>query len=248
MNPLLDSPRPIPIVQEPHPRHSSEPEWNGRDTHAEQARGLRAENLNRVMNVVLAGIGLLLASPIMLLFAVLVRVTSRGPIFYTQARVGLDRRRARHGSSMYDKRTRDLGGRPFMILKFRTMRTGAETTGAVWAVKKDTRVTPIGRVMRKYRVDELPQLVNVITGHMSLVGPRPLPVRDVQGFSEDWQRRRFSVLPGITCLWQMSGRSNISFQRWMEMDLEYIDRWSLWLDLSILARTMPAVLKRQGAY
>ncbi len=83
---------------------------------------------------------------------------------------------------------------------------------------------------------------------MSLVGPRPLPLRDVQGFNEDWQRRRFSVLPGITCLWQMSGRSNISFERWMEMDLEYIDRWSLWLDLSILARTMPAVLKRQGAY
>lgn len=179
-------------------------------------------------------------APVFVVIALAILADSRGPALFCQTRVGLNKR-------------------PFTLYKFRTMVQGAERAqdqlaalneagGPVFKMREDPRLTPLGQWLRRTSLDELPQLVNVITGHMSLVGPRPLPVRDVQGFSEDWQRRRFSVLPGITCLWQMSGRSNISFQRWMEMDLEYIDRWSLWLDLSILARTIPAVLKRQGAY
>jgi lipopolysaccharide/colanic/teichoic acid biosynthesis glycosyltransferase len=253
LNPVLDSPRPIPIVQEPHPRHSSNPERNGRDRHAEQARGLRTEKLTRVMNVVLAGIGLLLASPIIFVFAVLVRVTSRGPIFYTQARVGLDRRRARHGSSMYDKRTRDLGGRPFMILKFRTMRTGAETTGAVWAVKRDTRVTPIGRVMRKYRVDELPQLVNVIRGDMNIVGPRPerpsIFSRLCDDIAEYPLRQR--ARPGITGLAQVNQAYDTSIddvRTKVRYDLQYIEHQGVTEDLRIMARTVPVMIFRKGGW
>jgi lipopolysaccharide/colanic/teichoic acid biosynthesis glycosyltransferase len=105
----------------------------------------------------------------------------------------------------------------------------------------------VGRFLRKTSIDELPQLINVLKGDMSLVGPRPLPVRDYEGFNEDWQRRRFSVRPGITCLWQVSGRSSIPFEQWMELDLQYIDKWSLWLDLRILIQTIPAVLKGEGA-
>ena len=122
-----------------------------------------------------------------------------------------------------------------------------EVSGPVFKITKDPRITPLGRFLRKTSIDELPQLINVLKGDMSLVGPRPLPVRDYEGFNEDWQRRRFSVRPGITCLWQVSGRSSISFDRWMELDLQYIDKWSLWLDLQILLQTIPAVLKGSGA-
>jgi len=178
--------------------------------------------------------------PAFLAIVVVIRATSPGPAVFRQTRIGLNKR-------------------PFTLYKFRTMVMNAERTqsqfeafnessGPVFKMREDPRVTPFGRWLRRTSLDELPQLFNVIQGNMSLVGPRPLPVCDVQGFNEDWQRRRFSVLPGITCLWQMSGRSNISFERWMEMDLEYIDQWSLWLDFSILMKTMPAVLKREGAY
>jgi lipopolysaccharide/colanic/teichoic acid biosynthesis glycosyltransferase len=122
-----------------------------------------------------------------------------------------------------------------------------EVSGPVFKIKNDPRITPIGSFLRKTSLDELPQLFNVLIGNMSLVGPRPLPIRDYEGFNEDWQRRRFSVKPGITCLWQVRGRSSIPFQKWMELDLEYIDRWSLWLDFQILMQTVSAVLRGSGA-
>jgi lipopolysaccharide/colanic/teichoic acid biosynthesis glycosyltransferase len=122
-----------------------------------------------------------------------------------------------------------------------------EVTGPVFKIKNDPRITPLGRFLRKTSIDELPQLFNVLKGDMSLVGPRPLPIRDYEGFNEDWQRRRFSVRPGITCLWQIGGRSSISFEKWMELDLQYIDKWSLKLDLEILVKTIPAVLRGSGA-
>jgi lipopolysaccharide/colanic/teichoic acid biosynthesis glycosyltransferase len=144
------------------------------------------------------------------------------------------------------------------VYKFRTMGQDAEkkiaeleclneVSGPVFKIKNDPRITPIGQFLRKTSIDELPQLFNVLKGDMSLVGPRPLPVRDYEGFDEDWHRRRFSVRPGITCLWQINGRSNVSFDHWMEMDMEYIDRWSLALDFKILLETIPAVLKGSGA-
>lgn len=151
-----------------------------------------------------------------------------------------------------------MNKRKFKIYKFRTMIPNAERIqeelvhlnemqGPVFKIKNDPRVTPIGRVLRKTSIDELPQLFNVLKGDMSLVGPRAMSVRDYRLFNEDWQRRRFSVPPGITCLWQVNGRNLIPFEQWMELDMQYIDKWSLWLDLKILARTIPAVLRGSGA-
>jgi lipopolysaccharide/colanic/teichoic acid biosynthesis glycosyltransferase len=145
------------------------------------------------------------------------------------------------------------------MYKFRTMVADAEqqlrnlehlneASGPVFKLRNDPRITPFGRLLRKTSLDELPQLINVLRGEMSLVGPRPLPVRDYEGFNEDWQRRRFSVRPGLTCLWQIAGRSSIPFEKWMQLDLQYIDRWSFWLDLQILMRTIPAVIRGLGAF
>ncbi len=195
--------------------------------------------IKRVIDVVGSAILLVLLSPVLLLAAALIKLTSPGPVMFIQQRLGLNKRH-------------------FGIYKFRTMVVDAEmrmkeiehlneVTGPVFKIKNDPRITPIGRFLRKTSIDELPQLLNVFKGDMSLVGPRPLPIRDYEGFSEDWQRRRFSIRPGITCLWQIGGRSSISFERWMELDLEYIDKWSLWLDLEILLKTIPAVLKGSGA-
>ncbi|HKN73649.1 MAG TPA: sugar transferase [Candidatus Acidoferrum sp.] len=193
----------------------------------------------RALDVIgsLALLGLLL--PLFAAVAILIKITSNGPVFFLQERVGLNKRR-------------------FLIYKFRTMVPEAEkmigaleklneASGPVFKIKKDPRVTAIGKWLRRASIDELPQLVSVLRGDMSLVGPRPLPVRDYEGFDEDWQRRRFSTRPGITCLWQVQGRSAIGFDQWMKLDMQYLDEWSLWLDLKILARTIPAVLKGSGA-
>jgi exopolysaccharide biosynthesis polyprenyl glycosylphosphotransferase len=193
-----------------------------------------------LMDILGAFFLLLLVSPVMLAVAVLIRLTSNGPAMFTQQRSGLN-------------------GAPFKIYKFRTMMTNAEQfkhelaamnemTGPVFKITNDPRVTPIGKFLRKWSLDELPQLFNVLRGEMSLVGPRPLPVDEVKRFNDLAHRRRLSVKPGLTCLWQVSGRNKISdFKEWVRLDLEYIDNWSIWLDLQILLRTIPAVLTTSGA-
>jgi lipopolysaccharide/colanic/teichoic acid biosynthesis glycosyltransferase len=151
-----------------------------------------------------------------------------------------------------------LNKRRFRMYKFRTMFCDAEkkqcelesvneADGPVFKIKNDPRLTRLGKYLRNASIDELPQLLNVLTGDMSLVGPRPLPIRDYRGFDQDRVRRRFSVRPGITCLWQVNGRSSISFKEWMELDLHYIDHWSFWLDVKLIAKTIPAVLRGVGA-
>jgi exopolysaccharide biosynthesis polyprenyl glycosylphosphotransferase len=181
----------------------------------------------------------LLAVP-MLVVALLVKLTSPGPIFFRQQRSGLN-------------------GRPFVLYKFRTMVTNAEQMkhelaamnemeGPVFKVTNDPRITPIGKWLRKFSIDEWPQLYNVMRGEMSLVGPRPLPVDEVKRFNDLAHRRRLSVKPGLTCLWQISGRNQVKdFRDWVRLDLEYIDNWSLWLDFQILWRTLPVVLAGTGA-
>lgn len=196
----------------------------------------------RAIDIAVSLTAIILLSPVMLLTALLVKLTSPGPIFFVQKRLGLNKRM-------------------FHIYKFRTMVMDAEArlkeiehqneaNGPVFKIKKDPRITMIGALLRKTSIDELPQLFNVLKGEMSLVGPRPLQVRDYELFETycgDWQRKRFSVRPGITCLWQIKGRSSTTFEKWMELDLQYIRTWSLWLDLEILAKTVPAVLRGSGA-
>ena len=195
--------------------------------------------VKRIQDFAISFTLLILLSPLFLLISILIKLTSNGPVFFLQERVGLNKRR-------------------FKIFKFRTMIPNAEKmmaelealnelSGPVFKIKNDPRLTPLGRFLRRSSLDELPQLLNVLLGDMSLVGPRPMAIRDFEGFSEDWQRRRFSVPPGITCLWQINGRNSVPFQQWMEMDMQYIAEWSLWLDLKILARTIPAVWKGTGA-
>jgi len=183
---------------------------------------------------------LLLLSVPLIIVAIIIKCTSKGPILFKQQRAGLN-------------------GQPFMIYKFRTMVTNAEQlkdelerlnemSGPVFKVTKDPRITQFGRFLRKFSIDEFPQLFNVVRGEMSLVGPRPLPTYEVRRFDDLSYRRRLSVKPGITCLWQVSGRNNVNdFKDWVRLDLEYIDNWSLWLDLKILMRTLPAVLSGAGA-
>jgi exopolysaccharide biosynthesis polyprenyl glycosylphosphotransferase len=172
--------------------------------------------------------------------AILVKFTSPGPVFFKQQRAGLN-------------------GRPFTMYKFRTMVTNAEQlkqelaqlnemSGPVFKLTNDPRITPIGRWLRKFSLDEFPQLINVLKGEMSLVGPRPLPVDEVARFDDLAHRRRLSVKPGLTCLWQVSGRNNVrDFRDWVRLDLQYIDHWSLWLDLRILIKTIPVVIMGRGA-
>ena len=188
----------------------------------------------------LAGSLLVVATaPIMMAAALAVRLTSPGPVLFVQQRYGCNRKR-------------------FPMFKFRSMVADAEArqasleseneaTGPVFKLKRDPRITAVGAFLRKTSIDELPQLFNVLRGEMSLVGPRPLPLRDVSRFEEAWLLRRFSVRPGLTCLWQVRGRSNTSFDHWMKLDLDYIDHWSLTLDIKILLLTIPAVLRGSGA-
>lgn len=195
--------------------------------------------MKRVVDLIASSVLLVALAPLFLATAMLVLAESPGPILFSQERLGLNKRR-------------------FRMYKFRTMVADAErkqaeleslneADGPVFKIKNDPRITRIGKILRKFSIDELPQLVNVLRGDMSLVGPRPLPVRDYEGFEQDWQRRRFSVRPGLTCLWQINGRSGVSFQHWMDLDLRYIDDWSLWLDLEILVKTIPAILRGTGA-
>jgi lipopolysaccharide/colanic/teichoic acid biosynthesis glycosyltransferase len=240
----LETVRPIPVVREPEVRKQS--------TARTLPTRTRSEKLDRAVNISLASIGLVLAAPLMLVFAVLVKLTSPGPIFYAQARVGLDRRRT-GASGVYDRRTRDLGGRPFMILKFRTMRTGAEKNGAVWAARRDARVTSVGRVMRKYRIDEIPQLVNVIRGEMNIVGPRPerpsIFSRLCDDIAEYPLRQR--ARPGITGWAQVNQAYDTSIddvRTKVRYDLEYIERQGVGEDLMIMARTVPVMIFRKGGW
>jgi exopolysaccharide biosynthesis polyprenyl glycosylphosphotransferase len=179
-----------------------------------------------------------LFSPLFLFITFLIRLDSPGSVLYRQVRCGLN-------------------GRRFFLYKFRSMFESAEEdkrelmrfnmmNGPVFKMKNDPRITRVGRLLRKTSLDELPQLFNVLRGNMSLVGPRPLPVEEVEKF-KGWEKRRLSMKPGITGLWQVSGRNQIDFQDWVKLDLEYIDNWSLWLDFKILLKTIPAVLLGKGA-
>jgi exopolysaccharide biosynthesis polyprenyl glycosylphosphotransferase len=203
------------------------------------SRELWPRTVKRMIDIAMASTALVLVFPVLMITAIAIKLTSPGPVLFLQERVGLNKRR-------------------FKMFKFRTMVQGAESlmadlekqneaTGPVFKMKNDPRITPIGKFLRRSSIDELPQLLNVLKGDMSLVGPRPLPIRDYEGFNEDWQRRRFSVMPGMTCLWQVGGRSGISFNQWMMLDLRYMDEWSLWLDLKILALTVGAVVRGVGA-
>ena len=183
---------------------------------------------------------LILFSPVFIAAALAIKLSSRGPVLFRQQRCGLN-------------------GQPFTMLKFRSMVTDAEQRkheleclnemdGPVFKVTNDPRITRVGRILRKFSIDEFPQLFNVLRGEMSLVGPRPLPVDEVKRFDDPAHRRRLSVKPGLTCLWQVSGRNNVNnFREWVRLDLEYIDNWSFWLDLKILWRTIPVVLAGTGA-
>ena len=193
-----------------------------------------------ILDRVGASLAILVLSPLMLMVATLIKLSSKGPVFFNQERCGLN-------------------GRRFMLYKFRTMQEGAEkmlddvkaTSGnesrVVFKLKDDPRVTRVGRVLRRFSLDELPQLLNVLKGEMSLVGPRPPIASEVEKY-ERWQRRRLSMKPGLTCIWQVSGRNEVDFEKWMSLDLQYIDNWSLTLDAKILLKTVPAVLSGKGAY
>jgi len=194
--------------------------------------------LKRALDVALSSLVLLLALPVLSAVALLIKLTEGGAVFFRQRRCGLH-------------------GRPFTLYKFRTMVADAEQRrsdvahlnemdGPVFKARNDPRVTPLGRLLRRFSLDELPQLWNVLRGDMSLVGPRP-PIPEEVAAYERWQRRRLAMKPGLTCLWQISGRNELDFERWMALDLQYIDHWSPWLDLKILAKTLPVVLSGRGA-
>jgi lipopolysaccharide/colanic/teichoic acid biosynthesis glycosyltransferase len=195
--------------------------------------------LKRTIDIGLVCLGLPLILPLMAAAALVIKLDSPGPVFFVQERVGLNKRR-------------------FRMLKFRTMREGSErlqgelealnqADGPMFKIFGDPRITRVGRVLRRTSLDELPQVVNVIQGVMSLVGPRPMSLRDANLLGHGIERKRFSIKPGITGLWQVSGRCTLPFSRWLELDLQYVEHCSLALDAKILFRTIPAVLKGTGA-
>ena len=195
--------------------------------------------VKRAIDVIIGGAALVALAPVMAVVAVAIKLDSRGPIFFVQDRVGLD-------------------GRTFRLIKFRSMVPDAEQRqaglehlnevgGPAFKIRRDPRVTRVGRILRRASLDEIPQFLNVVLGDMSLVGPRPLPLRDVRRFGPGAQRRRFKFKPGLTGLWQVSGRSELSFAEWLRLDLWYIDHWSIALDLRILLRSVSAVLRGTGA-
>jgi exopolysaccharide biosynthesis polyprenyl glycosylphosphotransferase len=195
--------------------------------------------IKRGMDFLGAALAILLLSPLLLLISLLILITMGRPVFFAQKRAG-------------------LRGRVFFLYKFRTMVPEArslqqglveqnEMSGPVFKVKNDPRVTPLGRFLRRSSLDELPQFFNVLKGELSLVGPRPLPNYEARRVPA-WARRRYSVLPGLTCTWQVSGRNRIGFEDWMRLDLKYIDQWSLWLDIQLILQTLPALLFSKGAY
>jgi exopolysaccharide biosynthesis polyprenyl glycosylphosphotransferase len=194
--------------------------------------------VKRLFDIVTAGSALIVLSPLLLTVALIIKLTSRGPVFFKQERVGI------HGSRLY-------------MLKFRSMVVNAEElkhslmadneqTGPVFKMQRDPRVTPFGRFIRKHSIDELPQLINILRGEMTIVGPRPAVPSEVEQY-EPWQRKRLSVLPGLTCTWQVSGRNQIPFVRWMQMDIEYITSWSFMQDIALILRTVPVVFSGRGA-
>ena len=195
--------------------------------------------VKRSFDVVVSALLVLAVSPVLLSCAIAVRLSSRGPVIYRSVRPG-------------------IGALPFHCFKFRTMYRDAdqrqadleplnEASGALFKIRDDPRMTPVGRFLRRFSLDELPQLFNVVRGEMSLVGPRPLPERDYERL-EDWHKKRYLVMPGITGLWQISGRSDLDFDDLVRLDFLYLERWSVFLDLSILLKTVPAVLMRRGSY
>ena len=203
------------------------------------ARDQRELLAKRFFDITCTLLALPFLAPVFLLVALIIKIDSPGPVFFVQPRVGLRKR-------------------VFPMVKFRSMHVDAEeklqeiehlneADGPIFKIANDPRVTRVGRWLRKTSIDELPQLINVLRGEMSLVGPRPMSLRDVDRFDRGIQRKRFSVQPGLTCLWQISGRSNLPFEKWLELDLDYITNWSFWLDLKILFKTIPAVLKSRGA-
>ena len=197
-----------------------------------------AERVKRTMDIVGASIGLTFLAPLFVVVALLVKLSSRGPVFFGQLRVG------QHG-------------RMFRMLKFRSMVMDAEKhqkelldaneqEGPVFKIRRDPRITRIGAFIRRYSIDELPQLINILKGDMAIVGPRPPILREVQQY-ETWQRRRLSVRPGLTCFWQVSGRNEIGFDEWMDLDLKYVDQWTLATDIRLILKTIPAVFAGSGA-
>lgn len=193
----------------------------------------------RVFDILFSLVVLLCLSPLFLITSIVILLEDGGPVFFSQSRMGKD-------------------GKPFLIYKFRSMSKGAdrqmfelmesnEQTGHAFKIKNDPRVTKVGRIIRRFSIDELPQLINVIKGDMSIVGPRPILTFQMEECS-DYEKQRLLVRPGLTCYWQISGRANIKWEQWIELDLDYIEDMSLWTDIKIIMRTVPAVFDREGAY